>query len=145
MVCVFYGHRECGEEIVPSLETVLKALIEEKGVDRFYVGTQGGFDDAVYRTLKTMRRHYPHIEYKRVLAYLPTALEQGVKAEQVDTLIPAGIETRPPRYRILYRNEWMLRQADYVVVYTVTSARGAAKFAALARKRGIPCINLAEN
>lgn len=42
MVCVFYGHRECGEEIVPRLETVLKALIEEKGVDRFYVGTQGG-------------------------------------------------------------------------------------------------------
>ena len=111
MVCVFYGHRECGEEIVPSLETVLKALIEEKGVDRFYVGTQGGFDDAVYRTLKTMRRHYPHIEYKRVLAYLPTALEQGDKAEQADTLIPAGIDTRPPRYRILYRNEWMLRQA----------------------------------
>ena len=59
MVCVFYGHRECGEEIVPRLETVLKALIEEKGADRFYVGTQGGFDDAVYRTLKTMRRHYP--------------------------------------------------------------------------------------
>ena len=142
MVCVFYGHRECGEEIVPRLETVLKALIEEKGVDRFYVGTQGGFDDAVYRTLKTMRRHYPHIEYKRVLAYLPTALEQGDKAEQADTLIPAGIETRPPRYRILYRNE-MLRQG--VVVYTVTSAGGAAKFAALARKRGIPCINLAEN
>lgn len=113
--------------------------------DRFYVGTKGGFDDAVYRTLKTMRRHYPHIEYKRVLAYLPTALEQGDKAEQADTLIPAGIETRPPRYRILYRNEWMLRQADYVVVYTVTSAGGAAKFAALARKRGIPCINLAEN
>ena len=144
MVCVFYGHRECGEEIVPRLETVLKALIEEKGVDRFYVGTQGGFDDAVYRTLKTMCRHYPHIEYKRVLAYLPTALEQGDKAEQADTLIPAGIETRPPRYRILYRNE-MLRQADYAVVYTVTSAGGAAKFAALARKRGIPCINLAEN
>ena len=91
-----------------------------------------------------MRRHYPHIEYKRVLAYLPTALEQGDKAEQADTLIPAGIETRPPRYRILYRNE-MLRQADYVVVYPVTSAGGAAKFAALARKRGIPCINLAEN
>ena len=46
----------------------------------------------VYRTLKTMRRHYPHIDYKRVLAYLPTALEQGDKAEQADTLIPAGIE-----------------------------------------------------
>ena len=86
MVCVFYGHRECGEEIVPRLETVLKALIEEKGVDRFYVGTQGGFDDAVYRTLKTMCRHYPHIEYKRVLAYLPTALEQGDKASGLECM-----------------------------------------------------------
>ena len=42
-------------------------------------------------------------------------------------------------------NEWMHRQADYVVVYTGDFCRRRSQLVAPARKRGIPCFNLAES
>ena len=43
-VCTFFGHRECPDTIKPKLREVLVDLIENHGVDMFYVGNQGQFD-----------------------------------------------------------------------------------------------------
>ena len=43
MVCTFFGHRDAPEEAKRSLEIVVENLINQKGVDLFYVGNQGKF------------------------------------------------------------------------------------------------------
>ena len=70
MVCTFFGHRQVTKEIEPTLRSVLIDLIENHGVNRFFVGNHGGFDAMVQRVLKKLAASYS-IEFCVVLAYLP--------------------------------------------------------------------------
>ena len=46
-VCTFFGHSDCPSTVAPKLRSVLIELIENHGVDVFYVGNQGNFDRMV--------------------------------------------------------------------------------------------------
>lgn len=72
MTCTFFGHRDVSREIEKPLTAAIIDLIENKGVKKFYVGNQGGFDRMVRARLKELKKKYPHIEYAVVLAYMPT-------------------------------------------------------------------------
>jgi hypothetical protein len=58
-----------------------------------------------------------------------------------DTVLPEGIESVHPHYAISWRNNWMLKQSDYVVTYITHSWGGAAQFAKKAQKAGKRVIN----
>lgn len=88
--------------------------------------------------LKELKGIYSNIEYRVVLAYLPTANS----AESVNTEYPEGIELVPKRFAICFRNKWMIEQSDIVVTYVVRGYGGAAKFAELARKNGKENLNI---
>ena len=142
MVCTFFGHRQVTKEIEPTLRAVLIDLIENHDVKRFYVGNHGGFDVMVQRVLKELSKAYA-IRFYVVLAYLP---EQGSSLDlpdEVETLLPDGIETTPKRFAISYRNKWMIERADYVVTYVNHNiGSGAAQFKELAEKRGKHIIEI---
>lgn len=132
MTCTFFGHRECPEELRPVLKQAVLRLIQEEGVDTFYVGNQGRFDAMVLGVLRELGEKYPHIRFGVVLAYLP-----GAGAEvPPESMFPQGLETVPPRFAIARRNDWMLRQADWVVTYITHSWGGAAGYAQKAHKLG---------
>ena len=122
--CTFFGHRDCPEMIRPKLRSTLKNLITECNMDMFYVGDKGRFDALVHSVLRELQDEYPHIRYAVVLAYMP---KQGQEARP-DTMLPEGIESVHPRYAISWRNNWMLRQSEYVVAYITHSWGGAAQF-----------------
>ena len=44
------------------------------------------------------------------------------------TMLPEGIESVRPHYAISWRNNWMLKQSDYVVTYITHSYGGAAQY-----------------
>lgn len=54
-VCCFFGHRDTQSHIAGRLEQTIIDLIENKSVDTFYVGNQGGFDSMVRNTPKKLR------------------------------------------------------------------------------------------
>ena len=138
--CTFFGHRECPDSIKSQLYEVLTELITEFGVSMFFVGNQGQFDAIVRNVLRQLQEEYTWIDYAVVLAYMP-----GVKQEyedDSDTMLPEGIELVPPRYAISWRNNWMLKQADYVVSYITHSWGGAAQFAQKAAKQGKTVVEL---
>ena len=138
--CTFFGHRDCPETIRPRLREVLEDLIINHNVDMFYVGHQGQFDDYVHSELKKIKQEYPQINYAVVLAYMP-----GKKTEYddySDTMLPEGIESVHPRYAISWRNNWMLKQSDYVVTYITHSWGGAYQYAEKARRQKKVVINL---
>ena len=140
--CTFFGHRECPDSIKTQLRAVLINLITNHDVDMFYVGNQGRFDVIVRGVLWELKKEYPQIDYAVVLAYMP-----GKRTEYDDysnTILPEGIEFVHPRYAISWRNNWMLRQSDYVVTYIAHSWGGAAQYAAKAARQGKSVVNLAD-
>ena len=138
--CTFFGHRDCPESIKPKLREVLVDLITNHGVDMFYVGHQGQFDTYVHSELKKLKQEYPQINYAVVLAYMP-----GKKTEYgdySDTMLPEGIESVHPHYAISWRNNWMLRESDYVVTYITHTWGGAYQYAEKASRQKKVVINL---
>ena len=138
--CTFFGHRDCPETVKPKLREVLINLITDHKVDMFYVGNQGRFDAYVHGELKKLKVEYPHINYAVVLAYMP-----GAKTEYddySDTMLPEGIEAVHPRFAISWRNDWMLKQSNYVVTYITHTWGGAAQYANKARKSRKHIINI---
>ena len=143
-VCTFFGHRDCPETIRPRLRAVVVKLIEQHGVDRFYVGRQGTFDAMAHSVLRELAEFYPHISYAVVLERLPWP-KNPASWDFSDTIFPEGLETVPPRFAISRRNEWMLKQADFVVTYITHNWGGAAQYAEKAHRQGKRVLNLAEN
>ena len=141
--CTFFGHRDCPDTIKPRLRQVLIDLIENHNVDMFYVGNQGRFDAIVRSELRDLQRAYPQINYAVVLAYMPG--KQTEYDDHSDTMLPEGIESIHPRYAISWRNNWMLKQSDYVVTYITHSWGGAARFAHKAKNEGKTSISLHAN
>ena len=141
-VCTFFGHRECSDSIKTKLREVLIDLITNHNVDMFYVGNQGRFDAIVRSVLREVKKEYPQINYAVVLAYMPG--KHTEYDDYSDTMLPEGIESVHPRYAISWRNNWMLRQSDYVVTYITHSWGGAAKYAARAKCQGKCIYSLGE-
>ena len=59
-----------------------------------------------------------------------------------DTMLPEGIESVHPHYAISWRNNWMLKQSDYVVTYITHTYGGAYRYAEKARRQKKVVINL---
>lgn len=132
--CTFFGHRDCPAAVKPKLRAVLVELIEQHGVEQFYVGRQGAFDGMVWSVLRELAEQYPHISYAVVLERLPERREESDTQDFSDTIFPEGLEFAPPRFAISRRNEWMLKQADFVVTHITRPWGGAAQFAEKARR-----------
>lgn len=139
-VCTFFGHRDCPEMIRDKLREALIDLITNHKVEMFYVGHQGQFDAMVRSVLRELKEEYPQTHYAVVLAYMPG--KRNEYDDYSDTMLPEGIELIHPNYAISWRNNWMLRQADYVVTHITHAWGGAAQFAQKARRQKKVVINL---
>ena len=138
--CTFFGHRNCSETIKPKLRETIVDLIHNHGVDMFYVGNQGQFDAYVHSALKAVKQEYPQIRYAVVLAYMPgKATEYD---DYSDTMLPEGIEAVLPRFAISWRNDWMLRQSEYVITYITHTWGGAYQYAEKAKRQKKITINI---
>lgn len=140
MNCTFFGHRDTPASIKPLLRQVIMDLIEHHGVTQFYVGNQGNFDTMVRSLLAELAQTYP-IHYDVVLAYL--LRENDPSLDGSHTILPDGFETVPPRFAIDHRNRWMLDRSDIVVTY-VRYPGGAAKYKALAERKGKAVVEIAD-
>ena len=138
--CTFFGHRECPDSIKTQLRGVLIDLITNHGVDMFYVGNQGRFDAIVRSVLRELKKEYPQIDYAVVLAYMPG--KQTEYDDCSDTMLPEGVESVHPRYAISWRNNWMLRQSDYVVTFITHSWGGAYQFSRKAKSLEKTIVNI---
>lgn len=136
MTCTFFGNRDASG-VCAILREILIDLIENRKVDPFLVGNNGRFDHMVIKELTVLQQRYAHIHWSVVLAYMPHQ-----KNAMFPTIYPEGMEMVPRKYAIARRNEWMIKQADFVVAYTRYTTGGAAKYRALAEKKGKTVIDL---
>ena len=137
MTCTFFGHRDCTDDIIDSLKATIIDFIENKGVSTFLVGNNGNFDRLVIKALTKCKDTFPHIDYCVVLAYLPKN-----KCFDYHTIYPEGLENVPKKYAILKRNEWIIKNSDFVVAYITHPTGGAYKALKYAEKLDKTYINL---
>lgn len=145
MYVTFFGHRDTPSSVYEDLLSVITDLVENKKATHFYVGDKGSFDRMARGALRTLSKAYPLIQYAVVLAYLPSEKPADPWQEDHDpTLFPEGLENVSPRYAIERRNRFMVEQSNIVVTYVKRSHGGAAKFKALALRKGKTVIELAK-
>ena len=143
-VCTFFGHADSPTNIKKEIQKVIEDLILQKGVNTFYVGTNGNFDRMVQSVLIDLKKQYPNLECCTVLAYIPGIKpEFDIGYEKLESLYPDGLEKVPKRFAIDWRNKWMVQQSDYVISYVRHSFGGAAKYMELAKRKKKIVYNLA--
>jgi len=132
MIVTFCGHSEIHqrEEILKWLDTILPPLIES-GADMFYLGGYGDFDHLAAAAVRRQKAAYPYIESVLVLAYL----NRDVDTSCYDGTTYPPLESVPPRFAIVKRNEWMVSVSDVVVSGVVYGWGGAAKTLAYAKRK----------
>ena len=109
----------------------MPALIEG-GATTFYLGGYGDFDSLAAAAVRRQKTKYPNIEAVLVLAYLNREMD----ASRYDGTTYPPLETVPPRYAIVRRNEWMVRESDVVISGVTHGWGGAAKTLDYAKRRG---------
>ncbi len=143
MICAFFGHKDTSSSVRQALEAAIEQVIAQYPDIIFYVGHNGSFDEMVISALKKLSEKFPSISYSVILAYPPT----GKSADfynGLSIIYPEGIECKPPKYAISYRNDWIVKKADMVICYITHSFGGAAKFVEKARKKGKTVYNIAD-
>lgn len=145
MNCCFIGHHDAPSSLTNALSSEIERLITEKNVASFYVGNHGAFDSMALSALKALKGKYPHIVFHVVLAYMPGEKAEYSPYNDLDTVLPEGIETVPRRFAISYRNKWMVSKCEYMIAYVNHSFGSASQFVELAVRQEKLVTNLAIN
>ena len=122
----------------------LKYAIEElirHGVDTFYVGHQGHFDNMVLGCLLELKETFKHWNLSVVLAHLPTKKTEYNLYHGCSIYLD-GFETVHPKFAVEKRNKWMVAQSNYCLCYVNQSYGGAYKFACLAKRKDLTIMNI---
>ena len=128
----FCGHSKIRQSSDFSrwLDMILPSLIEG-GASTFYLGGYGDFDSLAAAAVRRQKAVYPHVVLILVLAYL----NREIDASRYDGTTYPPLENVPPRYAIVRRNEWMVRESDVVISGVTHDWGGAAKTLDYARRR----------
>lgn len=132
MIITFLGHNDVPdfEKVSEWLCNVLDQFIYEENVV-FYLGGYGGFDRLAASVVRQKQQINASAQAVLVIPYLNRKYDE---TGYDYTLFPP-LESVPPRYAILKRNEWMVTQAEIIIAYVTHSWGGAAKALAYAHRK----------
>lgn len=143
IACTFFGHRDAPDEIKEKVKAAVIELITKHNVDLFLVGDSGGFDRIVKSALIELTPLYD-FEFQVVLSQIPIENRSARYCDPSISVVPDGIESALPRFRIDFRNKYMLNASDYVIAFIERGYGGAFKYYEMAKRKNLKVINLAE-
>ena len=147
-ICFFIGHREAGDELLPTLTEAVERHITEYGITSFMVGRYGNFDKLAARAVIGAKKRHPEVTLTLLLPYhpfdRPTPTPEGFDG----TFYPPGMETVPKRVAIVRANRYMAENSSHLIAYAwhpASNARELVEYAQAREKKGtIRVENLAE-
>ena len=145
MIITFCGHSDF-HGTRESEEKILACIREQAKGERvsFLLGGYGGFDDFAKDCCKKYKQEDPRSE---LLFASPYRIEgfykkrEWIKETYDCIMIPDNIGSLFSKYNILKRNEWMVRECDFLIAYVDYDWGGAAKMLQYAIRRKKPYIN----
>ena len=147
-ICFFIGHREAGDELLPTLTEAVERHITEYGITSFMVGRYGNFDKLAARAVIGAKKRHPEVTLTLLLPYhpfdRPTPTPEGFDG----TFYPPGMETVLKRVAIVRANRYMVENSSHLIAYAwhpASNARELVEYAQAREKKGtIRVENLAE-
>lgn len=134
MIVAFCGHRQVEDAAVWTwLEKVIAALVEEGAVE-FWSGDKSEFSRRAARLAAAYR---PRVRTVLVQAYLRQARDAFIYDE---SLYPP-LENVPPRMAMRRRDQYMMENADVLVMYAVYGWGNSARLRNEALRKGKRVIN----
>ena len=146
-VCAFFGHRDIpmSSSLEHHLTEVARNLIIYHNVNEFWLCEQGSFDCLARLVMKELKKEFDNITLCLFPAYYPNnAKLDWMYDNDYDLMYPDEVAKAPPQVAILRRNEYIAKNADYIVCYVSRKSGGAYKAVEIARKYDKKIINLAE-
>lgn len=146
--CCFFGHSEIyGErdKLIPILKSKIEDLILTENVEQFLFGGYGSFDGLCHEVVNILKQQYPHIQTIYVFAYY-RPLDESMKdiTQRYDSTFYPGLETKPLKFAITYRNQEMIDMSDFCIFYVNHRWGGAAKTLLYAKRKKKNIVNLGE-
>ena len=141
MRCILFGHKDAPEAVCTPLAKMISYLAREYGVCDFLVGNNGNYDYFAQCALRDVFQNGEKIRYSIVLSHL---FERALSGEQKATVFPEGLECVPPKFAISKRNLWLVKNAEYAIVYVENKISNCGKLLQKALARGIQIINIAD-
>lgn len=143
MIITFCGHADF-QETEEYKREMLNFLEETVGDQpaQMYLGGYGRFDRFSYACCKAYQKTHPNVSLVYVSPYLNECHLQHPQT-CYDAVIYPPIENKPLKFAIVYRNKYMVEQADCVVACISRTFGGAYQTYQHAKKKGKPILNLA--
>ena len=136
---MFIGHSQCYNLNRTMLKEKIIFLIEN-GIDTFLSGGMGEFDRAAAHEVHRLKKQYPHIKNKLVIAYLNAKIDDKEIYDEI--VFPEGQEFCHYKAAIPKRNRYMVESSTYAICHVTHSWGGAATTYRLAEKKGVVIIDI---
>ncbi|MBE6601361.1 MAG: hypothetical protein E7637_02495 [Ruminococcaceae bacterium] len=148
MIVTFCGHAHFSksEEYERKILTFLKEKVGDQPADMF-LGGYGAFDSFAYDCCKKYKGTHPNISLVFVTPYLSVEYQKNhlyYQQTRYDSILYPEIEDKPPRFAIIYRNRWMIEQADYVICGITHDWGGAYQTYQYAKRKKKHIFNVTE-
>lgn len=145
MIITFCGHSDYSEhkEDEERLLLLLETLANGQHVD-FYLGGYGKFDAFAKKCAEKYKKTHSDAKIIFITPYLNKWLDERKDyiEKEYDEILYPELEQTPLKFAISKRNEWMVKQADYVFAYVNTHYGGAYNALLYAAKHNKPYMNL---
>lgn len=137
--CSFFGHRNTPQtdELKSKIRETVERLIVEQGVDTFLFGSRSKFDELCHIVVTELKEKYPHIRriaYRckhetACLVWAGASLRQKIKDLTGRDEYVAEYEEIKKSSRVDFagracyveRNQWMIDESDFAILYCKTN------------------------
>ena len=150
MIISFAGHSviTAKDRVKEILKEQIRQLIANETNITCYLGGYGDFDNICATVCRELKHEFAGIELVYVAPYLRLSEQTKIKEMQFyrlcDTSVYPPIENVPPKFAILKRNEWMMTNADTVIVYVHRNYGGAYQSLLIAKRKQKQVINICD-
>lgn len=150
MVISFIGNRfisDCADLSRQLYECIMSNMPKDEPVIFFY-GGYGAFDKLCLNVCREIKKGRPDCEIIYITPYITESQQRNIQQDMMsslyDSVIYPPLESTPPRFAIVKRNEWMVDQSDLIISYVRSTCGGAYKALRFAEKRKKKIISLIE-
>ena len=140
-VCSFFSSKQSHKADRILIQKGLIYLIEQKGVDLFYLREKSEFEKIAIEELSALQKQYSYIGYATVLDKAPPPT-LGHSDYSNTICLPCYAF---PSYAKRNVDYWLISRSDFVLTFMPNLRGSAAYFKRFLEKRNIELINLADD
>ena len=150
MIISFAGHASVpsNNELKEIIKDQIRKNITSSDFITFYLGGYGAFDEVCALACRELKKEYKNVELVYVTPYINLQKQDELRniknLNLYDASIYPPIEDAPPKLAILKRNEWMMKNADLIIVYVDHNYGGAYRSLQVAKRSKKSIINIVD-